>query len=100
MSKASTHRAAWQLAGLLTLVSLAVVPHRPASVPLCTSAGIEKHGIVEVEGQRIYAYEVDGLGNHLSDFDDANGAWLHLHGSHNVKCPTPFKALCICTLVS
>lgn len=39
-------------------------------------AGIEQHGIVEVEGERIYAYEVDGLGNHLADFDDANGA-LH-----------------------
>ena len=35
--------------------------------------GINKYGIVEVEpGVRIYAYEVDGLGNYLADFDDAN----------------------------
>ena len=35
--------------------------------------GIEKHGIVEVEpGVRVYAYEVDGLGGVLADFDDAN----------------------------
>lgn len=45
------------------------------SRPACSArSGIEKHGIVEVEGERIYAYEVDGLGNYLSDFDDANGA--------------------------
>lgn len=35
--------------------------------------GIETHGIVEVEpGVRVYAYEVDGLGGILADFDDAN----------------------------
>ena len=35
--------------------------------------GIEKHGIVEVEpGVHVYAYEVDGLGGVLADFDDAN----------------------------
>lgn len=35
--------------------------------------GIETHGIVEVEpGVRVYAYEVDGLGGVLADFDDAN----------------------------
>eukprot|EP00882_Tetradesmus_deserticola_P016895 GHRQ01018074.1.p1 GENE.GHRQ01018074.1~~GHRQ01018074.1.p1 ORF type:complete len:298 (+),score=78.76 GHRQ01018074.1:881-1774(+) len=35
--------------------------------------GITKHGIVEVQpGVRMYAYEVDGLGNKLVDFDDPN----------------------------
>jgi meiotically up-regulated gene 157 (Mug157) protein len=35
--------------------------------------GIEQHGIVEVEpGVRVYAYEVDGLGGVLADFDDPN----------------------------
>jgi meiotically up-regulated gene 157 (Mug157) protein len=35
--------------------------------------GIEKHGIVEVvSGVRVYAYEVDGLGGVLADFDDPN----------------------------
>lgn len=52
-----------------------VAPNSSLRAPLplaCT--GIEKHGIIEVEGERIYAYEVDGMGNHLADFDDANGA--------------------------
>ncbi len=35
--------------------------------------GIEEFGIVDVGGgTRVYAYEVDGLGNRLADFDDAN----------------------------
>lgn len=35
--------------------------------------GIERYGVIEIEpGVDVYAYEVDGLGNHLSDFDDAN----------------------------
>ena len=35
--------------------------------------GIERYGIVEVEpGMRVYAYEVDGLGGTLVDFDDPN----------------------------
>ena len=35
--------------------------------------GIQKYGIVEVEpGVQVYAYEVDGLGNALVDFDDPN----------------------------
>ncbi|EFN57713.1 hypothetical protein CHLNCDRAFT_142936 [Chlorella variabilis] len=34
--------------------------------------GIEQWGIVEVDGERVYAYEVDGLGGKLVDFDDAN----------------------------
>jgi uncharacterized protein len=35
--------------------------------------GIKQHGIVEVEpGVRVYAYEVDGLGGMLADFDDPN----------------------------
>ena len=35
--------------------------------------GIQKYGIVHLEdGQSIYAYEVDGLGNQLYDFDDPN----------------------------
>ena len=33
--------------------------------------GIEKWGIVEHQGQKVYAYEVDGLGNYLL-MDDAN----------------------------
>lgn len=40
------------------------------------SAGIRKHGVVEVEpGVKMYAYEVDGRGNHTADFDDANGGF-------------------------
>ncbi|MFK4567767.1 glycoside hydrolase family 125 protein [Enterococcus sp. UD-01] len=35
------------------------------------TAGIEKWGIVEHEGKKVYAYEVDGLGNFLL-MDDAN----------------------------
>jgi uncharacterized protein len=35
--------------------------------------GILRFGIVEVEpGVEVYAYEVDGLGRNLTDFDDAN----------------------------
>lgn len=34
--------------------------------------GINKHGIVERDGVRMYAYEVDGQGGVLADFDDAN----------------------------
>lgn len=35
--------------------------------------GIENHSIVEVEpGVRVYAYEVDGWGGSLTDFDDPN----------------------------
>lgn len=35
--------------------------------------GIEEHGKVEVEpGVHVYAYEVDGLGGVLTDFDDPN----------------------------
>lgn len=33
--------------------------------------GIEKWGVVEHQGQKVYAYEVDGLGNYLL-MDDAN----------------------------
>jgi len=38
------------------------------------SDGIRKHGIVAADddGSLIYAYEVDGLGNALRDYDDAN----------------------------
>ena len=36
-------------------------------------AGIDKHGVVEdTNGQKVYAYEVDGRGNVLSGFDDPN----------------------------
>ncbi|EFN60034.1 hypothetical protein CHLNCDRAFT_49501 [Chlorella variabilis] len=36
-------------------------------------SGIEKHGVVEVGGgERVYAYEVDGKGASLTDFDDPN----------------------------
>jgi len=41
-------------------------------------AGIEAHGVVEVDAddgvtkKKMYAYEVDGMGNSLSDFDDPN----------------------------
>lgn len=34
--------------------------------------GIEKFGVVEVAGVKVYAYEVDGLGGQLVDYDDAN----------------------------
>ncbi len=36
--------------------------------------GIEAYGIVKMQdtGERVYAYEVDGLGGVLDDFDDAN----------------------------
>ncbi|KAL4449424.1 hypothetical protein ABPG77_007068 [Micractinium sp. CCAP 211/92] len=35
-------------------------------------SGIEKHGKVQKDGSAIYAYEVDGKGNSLTDFDDPN----------------------------
>ncbi len=36
-------------------------------------AGIQDFGIVEASnGVKVYAYEVDGLGNSLVDFDDPN----------------------------
>lgn len=38
---------------------------------LC-AAGIEKYGVVAKDGGKIYAYEVDGRGNSVTDFDDAN----------------------------
>lgn len=34
--------------------------------------GVQQFGIVEVAGERVYAYEVDGLGGKLVDFDDPN----------------------------
>ena len=35
--------------------------------------GIHEHGIVNTDrGVRVYAYEVDGMGNSLVDYDDAN----------------------------
>jgi meiotically up-regulated gene 157 (Mug157) protein len=35
--------------------------------------GIQKHGTIQMDsGETVYAYEVDGLGNSLEDFDDAN----------------------------
>lgn len=34
--------------------------------------GITTHGVVTKHGQRVYAYEVDGLGNALPWFDDPN----------------------------
>ena len=35
--------------------------------------GIQRHGIVQLDsGERVYAYEVDGMGHSLTDFDDAN----------------------------
>ncbi|PSC74838.1 glycosyl hydrolase [Micractinium conductrix] len=34
--------------------------------------GIEQHGRVEVQGEKVYAYEVDGQGSSLTDFDDPN----------------------------
>lgn len=37
-------------------------------------AGIEKYGAVMKGGEKIYAYEVDGRGNSITDFDDANSA--------------------------
>lgn len=39
---------------------------------LSVEEGIQKYGIVEVEGVKVYAYEVDGMGNSLVDFDDPN----------------------------
>ena len=48
---------------------------RDAATQLMTDVhrGIEKYGVVEVEsGVRVYAYEVDGLGGVLTDFDDPN----------------------------
>lgn len=36
-------------------------------------AGIQQYGVIEVSpGVKMYAYEVDGLGNTLHDFDDPN----------------------------
>jgi meiotically up-regulated gene 157 (Mug157) protein len=38
-------------------------------------AGIERFGVVPIDGapgQKMYAYEVDGLGNAVHDFDDPN----------------------------
>jgi meiotically up-regulated gene 157 (Mug157) protein len=36
-------------------------------------SGIESHGVVKVpSGERVYAYEVDGRGAALTDFDDPN----------------------------
>ena len=36
--------------------------------------GIRQHGVIKAKntGESIYAYEVDGMGNYLADFDDAN----------------------------
>lgn len=36
--------------------------------------GIRQHGVIKAKdtGESIYAYEVDGMGNTLADFDDAN----------------------------
>jgi meiotically up-regulated gene 157 (Mug157) protein len=36
--------------------------------------GIRQHGVIKTKdtGESIYAYEVDGMGNTLADFDDAN----------------------------
>lgn len=34
--------------------------------------GIEKFGVVTLDGERVYAYEVDGKGGVLADFDDPN----------------------------
>ncbi|PSC76253.1 glycosyl hydrolase [Micractinium conductrix] len=45
---------------------------RAAALAASLRKGIEQWGIAEVEGQNVYAYEVDGLGNQLVDFDDAN----------------------------
>lgn len=40
---------------------------------MLSRTGIEQHGIVTMpDGVRMYAYEVDGLGNSLTDFDDPN----------------------------
>ena len=40
---------------------------------LDVETGIQQYGIIEVEkGVKIYAYEVDGLGHSLQDFDDPN----------------------------
>lgn len=38
------------------------------------AAGIEKYGVIAKDGGKIYAYEVDGRGNSVTDFDDANSA--------------------------
>lgn len=43
--------------------------------------GIEKHGKVSKEGATIYAYEVDGKGNSLTDFDDPNSEFV-CYGVH------------------
>mmetsp|Transcript_33965 Transcript_33965/g.85186 ORF Transcript_33965/g.85186 Transcript_33965/m.85186 type:complete len:715 (+) Transcript_33965:1-2145(+) len=34
--------------------------------------GLQQHATVAVDGVQVYAYEVDGLGNQLIDFDDPN----------------------------
>ena len=46
--------------------SALAVATRPAATPARPlPPGIERHGIAEVEGARVYAYEVDGLGGRL-----------------------------------
>ena len=50
-----------------------VLGARTASLLASLEQGINDHGIVRAEdGTRIYAYEVDGMGNALVDYDDAN----------------------------
>lgn len=54
-------------------------------------SGIQKHGVVQVDGTSasVYAYEVDGRGGSLTDFDDANSALQGVarkaHAAH-VQC--------------
>lgn len=57
-------KAVWRDAGLA---------HEATQLAHAIAAGIEAHGVVTTEdGVDVYAYEVDGRGNSLYDFDDAN----------------------------
>ncbi len=51
----------------------AALEQSAAALLRSVEAGIRAHGVVEAEpGVRVYAYEVDGHGGALADFDDAN----------------------------
>jgi meiotically up-regulated gene 157 (Mug157) protein len=46
---------------------------RAAALVEAISMGIARHGVVMApDGAKVYAYEVDGLGHALLDFDDPN----------------------------
>lgn len=56
-------------------------------------AGIETWGIVQVEGVRLYAYEVDGLGNSLVSLAGRScGHWCLASTSGTVPGPLPAHA--------